>query len=96
MKTCHKGVFQFFTALTAMSSPNVSQLRNGIVAIVSLNPVASISFLDAEISEAARMIVTGKYVAILSGLVSTACHCTSSYLEFNIRDVRAWIWMVIR
>jgi hypothetical protein len=52
-----------------MSIPNFSGLRNGVVAIVSLNPSASTAFVDPELNLAASMVETGKYVAILSGLV---------------------------
>jgi len=51
-----------------MSHPNGARLRNGIVAIVSLNPAASTAFVDPELNRVASRITTGKYAAILSGL----------------------------
>lgn len=53
-----------------MSYPNISGVRNGVLVAVSLNAAASTAFLDPELDQIARKLDTGKYLAILSGLVS--------------------------
>lgn len=56
-------------------------LSNGMVVAVSLNPLASTSFVDPGLQELARGIVVGKYVAILSQIVRPF-----SLLSLNVAD----------
>lgn len=53
-----------------MSYPNVAALRNGMLVAVSLNAAVSTAFVDPELDQMANKLETGKYLAILSGLVS--------------------------
>lgn len=52
-----------------MSYLSVAGVRNGSVVVVKVNPAASTAFLDPELDQEAGKIQTGKYLALLSGIV---------------------------